>query len=108
MYSLSARTMHILNDNFYQDKPNVRFGIIDYGEEEILKETLWAFNSGIIVLKDGMIYYNNVMQDAYHLVYELVERKIPEGDVKEAYAVRGRLTVPGLYMTYWKRELLAG
>ena len=60
------------------------------------------------MLKDGVVYYNNVMQDAYHLVYEFVEKKIPEGEAPKTNPVRGRLTVPGLYMTYWKRELIYG
>ena len=60
------------------------------------------------MLKDGMVYQNNLMQDAYHQVYEFLERKIPEGKAPVSHPVRGRITLPGLYMTYWKRELRAG
>lgn len=48
------------------------------------------------------------MQDAYNLVHDFIEHKLPENDVFNSYPVRGRITLPGLYMTYWLREVRYG
>lgn len=57
-YTLSVRTAHILNEHFYKDEPKVRFGVVDYTEWEDIKETLYMPAYGVIVLKDGLMYYN--------------------------------------------------
>ena len=48
------------------------------------------------------------MQDSYHQIYELIEKGVPEdtNPVFNKYPIGGRITVVGLYLTYWKRETL--
>ena len=49
------------------------------------------------------------MQDAYHFIYKLIEWKVPSGEeLFNSFPIRGRITTPGLYMTYWLRGLRAG
>ena len=61
-----------------------------------------------MVLKDGIIYHNSPLQDTYTNVYEFIEKAVPEDTDKvfAKYPVGGRITVVGLYLTYWKRETL--
>ena len=61
-----------------------------------------------MVLKDGIIYQNSPLQDTYTNVYEFIEKSVPEDNEKvfQKYPVGGRITVVGLYLTYWKRETL--
>lgn len=80
-YSLSARSATILNDNFYYDQPNIRFGILEYHEWEDIKETLYLPGPSVVVLKDGVVYRNDPMQDTYHLVHQFIEDKIPSNKV---------------------------
>ena len=87
----------------------MRFGIIDFTKHEDLKETLYGVGPQVMVLKDGIIYHNSPMQDSYFQIYELIEKGVPEDTtpVFKKYPVGGRITVVGLYLTYWKRETLA-
>jgi len=105
MFSLSPRTVTILNDHFYKGDEKVRFGIIDYSKWEDIKETLGVYGPTVLVLKDGVAYMNSPMKETYHLVHEFLESKIPDGDIYSKKEVSGRITLPGLYLTYWKREV---
>ena len=49
-YSLGAKSITVLCDNYYQDKPKVRFGLIDYNEWPELRETLYADERPTIVM----------------------------------------------------------
>ena len=57
-WSLQARTIHILNDHFFQGNNSIRFGLIDSHVDELLKETLGGRAPCTYLLKDGMVYRN--------------------------------------------------
>lgn len=39
------------------------------------------------------------------MVHEFIESKLPDGKEKLSQPVGGRMTIAGLYMTYWAREV---
>jgi hypothetical protein len=104
-YSLPPRSVTILNDNFYKGNEKVRFGIVDYTKWEDIKETLMVYGPCILVLKNGVVYRDEPMKETYTMVHEFLESKLPNGDIYYQYPVGGRITLPGLYLTYWKREV---
>lgn len=57
-YSLAARSTKILCDEWYQGRSDLRFGIVDYDEQEDIKITLHAYGPTYVVLKDGVAYFN--------------------------------------------------
>ena len=64
-FGLIARSITILSDHFYNENNNVRFGIVNYYEHELIKETLYGRGPCIWVLKNGMGYRNRPMSDSY-------------------------------------------
>ena len=64
-YGLIHRSIHILNDHFYQGNNDVRFGVVNFYEHELIKETLYGRGPCYWVLKDGMAYRNKGFHDAY-------------------------------------------
>ena len=66
VYGLVARSIYILNDHFYQGNNKVRFGIVNFYEHELIKETLYGRGPCYWVIKDGFAYRNVGFLDAYH------------------------------------------
>jgi len=55
-YGQVTRTIHTLNAQ-YQHNEKVRFGLVDFTKEDLLKDTLVNDSvPKIVVLKDGYIY----------------------------------------------------
>ena len=48
----------ILCNNFYQNRSDVRFAIVDFSQWEDIKITLSAHGPTFVVLRDGMLYYD--------------------------------------------------
>jgi len=100
-----SRTIHILN-KIYAENEKIRFGLIDYTKEELLKVTLTTADAvpRIVVLKDGHLYKDHPMRDAYHLLHEFIEvglKNLPPERIKRA---SGRVTLIGLYWSYIIKE----
>ena len=55
--SLAARSLTILNNEFYKERDDVRFGIVDETAWETIKVSLYM-QSGqrVVVLKGGIVY----------------------------------------------------
>ena len=80
-FSLAVRSVNILCYNFYQARPDVRFGVVDDTQWEDIKITLNLLAPGYVVLKDGKILHNEFSTDSYTQIYEFLERKIPVGEI---------------------------
>lgn len=57
-WGLHARSIHILNDNYFQNNDTIRFGLIDSHKDEFLKETLGGRAPCTYLIKDGIVYRN--------------------------------------------------
>ena len=64
-FSLPARSAFVLCNNFYQERADVRFAIIDYDAQEDIKITLQSYGPTFTVLRDGIAHYSGVIQNNY-------------------------------------------
>jgi len=71
---LIARSAHVLSD-VYREKglKNIKFGLIDTYNQELLLETYWGVPYRFIMCKNGTCYVDSPMQDSYNLLYEFIE-----------------------------------
>ena len=73
VFGLIGRTMHILSKH-YADNPKIRFGLVDYTKDELLKMTVIGDTApAIAMLKEAKIIRLQGMREAYHEVYEFIE-----------------------------------
>ena len=66
IYHLIGKTIRILNDHFFQDVPNVRFGLVDFYKQEDIKEAFGGTGPCLYVLNNGIAYRNYPMRESYH------------------------------------------
>jgi hypothetical protein len=99
-WSLQARSLHILNDNYFKNNETIRFGMIDAHRDEFLKETLGGRSPCTYLIKDGMVYRNKPYQDSYPLLYEFIMVGWAAPDVWDKFPLTGRITTAGLYLRY--------
>jgi hypothetical protein len=71
-FHLIGKTIRILNDHYFKDKPQYRFGLVDYKMHEDIKEAFGGVNTCIWILNKGTAYRNRPLVDAYHHVYEFI------------------------------------
>ena len=104
-FGLIGRTIHILNDH-YADNPNVRFGMLDYTKEELLKMTMIGDSApAIAMFKDGYVYRLPGMNEQYHLVHRFIEQGYLEVDPSILWKVSGRWSYLDLYSFYIIKEM---
>lgn len=73
IFGLIGRTMHILNEH-YKSNPKIRFGLIDYTEDELLKMTLIGdLAPSIALLKNGTVIKLQKGGEAYNFVHHFIE-----------------------------------
>ena len=102
--SLSARSVNILNNNFYADRADIRFGIVEYSEWNDIKEALYATGPGYVVLKDGEVYHPEPGKESYVSIHKFIEKTIPDGEYQEKYTLSGRMTPVGIYFNNAMKE----
>ena len=107
-YSLPARSAHILNNYFYKDRTDIRFGIVDYDVNEDIKLTLGVHGPCFVILKDGQVYHAPVGKNNYVEMHEFIEDSQPNGKARFTIAVSGRITSVGKYVSYARKEVKAG
>ena len=60
---------------FYADDDKVRFGLVDYMNDEYLKETLVGANAPrVVVLRNATVYRDAPFKEAYNKVYNFIEQ----------------------------------
>ena len=66
IFGLIGRTIHILAKHYANDA-KIRFGLVDYTKEELLKMTVIGDTApAIAMLKDGKVIRLQGMKEAYH------------------------------------------
>ncbi len=53
----------------------MRFGLVNYNDEEELKETLIQNNEpGIVLIKNGTVYRQDKMRESYNYMIDFIDR----------------------------------
>jgi hypothetical protein len=93
-------------NQIYAGNGNIRFGLVDYTQEELLKVTLVTDAvPRIVVLQGGHFFRDVSMREAYHLVHEFIEVGLKKTPPERMVSVSGRVTPVGLYWSYIIKEL---
>ena len=102
MFNVVAKTIHIVN-NIFAGNNTIRFGLVNSTECELLQVTLVGHsNSGIVMLKDGILYRDAPFKEAYHYVHEFIQHTYTN---RSNSAAQGRISVVGLYWSYVIKDI---
>lgn len=68
-FGLVSKTIRILNDLYAQDD-SIRFGLVDYRHDELLKEALLGLQvPTVVVLRNGLIIKDRPFRESYDKVH---------------------------------------
>lgn len=101
MYNIVGKSIRILSE-IYSGNETLRFGLVDFTKDELIKETLVGLKEPkIVMIHNGELYIQGNFGEGYNYMYEFIQGGWTK---KTAKPLHGRLTTVGLYSVYAIRE----